>query len=180
MRHWDKGAQVHLRKPEAPIDKWRARPVGEGKESQLAENSKGAASFTRREVRINMDFLAPALSVRSITESLQFYQDVLGFQEWFRWNDASGRLAAGAVVRGNARIIFDWLGNLSEEQMKHLGTGVDLYVDIGDADIDDYYEQVKDKAQVLAPIADKPWGDRVFTVADPDGYRISFARTAKG
>ncbi|MDB4896373.1 MAG: Glyoxalase-like domain [Firmicutes bacterium] len=31
--------------------------------------------------------------------------------------------------------------------------------------------------RTLRPIADKPWGDRVFTVADPDGYELSFALT---
>jgi uncharacterized glyoxalase superfamily protein PhnB len=55
--------------------------------------------------------------------------------------------------------------------------GVTLYVDMGETDIDDYYIHVQRRAKVLRPIADKPWGDRVLTVADPDGYELSFALT---
>lgn len=120
--------------------------------------------------------LAPVLSVRSVEESLQFYQQALGFSEWFRWEQHE-QLAAAGVVRGNARIILDPATRLTEEEMKHRGTGVELYVDVGGADIDAYYAQVNGRAKVIDPISDKPWGDRVFTVADPDGYRISFART---
>lgn len=115
----------------------------------------------------------PVLAVRSIAESMKWYQESLGFTEWFRWEN-QGELAAGAVEHGSVRFILTRARNLSPEQLAVRGTGVEFYIGVGDADIDAYYNEVKGKARVVDPIADQPWGDRTFTVADPDGYRITF------
>jgi uncharacterized glyoxalase superfamily protein PhnB len=32
-------------------------------------------------------------------------------------------------------------------------------------------------ASVIEEIGDRPWGDRTFAIADPDGYRLRFAKT---
>ena len=44
-------------------------------------------------------------------------------------------------------------------------------------DVDDVYgELIERGAQILSPIADKPWGIRDFTVVTPDGHRIVFGQ----
>jgi uncharacterized glyoxalase superfamily protein PhnB len=123
-----------------------------------------------------MRYVAPTLLVRSVEESLRFYTAALGFEEWFRY-DVAGRLETAGVMRGGVRVILDRTAETDQARMAHYGAGVTLYVDMGETDIDDYYIHVQPRAKVLRPIADKPWGDRVFTVADPDGYALSFALT---
>lgn len=124
-----------------------------------------------------MNYLAPALNVRNLAESLRFYREVLGFDLWFQWGPEPEVYTTAGVSRGNVRFILDQEENPAPAAPAVRGEGITLYIDVGDNDIDAYWEQVRQQARVLSPIADKPWGDRVFTVADPDGYRISFART---
>jgi uncharacterized glyoxalase superfamily protein PhnB len=111
-----------------------------------------------------------------VAESLRFYTAVLGFEEWFRY-EVEGRLESAGVMRGGVRIILDRTAETDQSRIAHYGAGVTLYVDMGESDIDDYYMHVQPHVKVVQPIADKPWGDRVFTVADPDCYELSFAFT---
>jgi catechol 2,3-dioxygenase-like lactoylglutathione lyase family enzyme len=42
--------------------------------------------------------------------------------------------------------------------------------------VDDYWRLANDLgAQIVAPIADRPYGLRDFTIADPDGFGVRFA-----
>jgi len=117
-----------------------------------------------------MKYLAPAVSVSDLNASRRFYCDVLGFAEWFHWETTLG------VEHGSARLILDLTADPAKEIGDRPGQGITLYMIFDGTDIDAYYAGVKDRARVVSPIQDKPWGDRVFTVADPDGYRISVAR----
>jgi uncharacterized glyoxalase superfamily protein PhnB len=57
------------------------------------------------------------------------------------------------------------------------GVGVTIYVMVGDEDIDGYYESVVQAgADVVEEIETQYWGDRSFTIADPDGFRVMFAK----
>ncbi len=41
-------------------------------------------------------------------------------------------------------------------------------------DVCDVYRRVRGEARVIDPLETKAWGDREFTVADPDGTLITF------
>jgi predicted enzyme related to lactoylglutathione lyase len=40
--------------------------------------------------------------------------------------------------------------------------------------VDELWEQLKDKVTVIEPVWDTPWGTRKFTIADPDGNELGF------
>jgi len=45
-------------------------------------------------------------------------------------------------------------------------------------DVDDYWQRAKEiGAEIILPIADRYYGLRDFTIADPDGFGIRFAST---
>ena len=45
----------------------------------------------------------------------------------------------------------------------------------------DWYTTVwKDRATVVEPLFDTPYGTRKFTIADPDGNELGFVRTTPG
>ncbi|HEY8424483.1 MAG TPA: VOC family protein [Limnochordales bacterium] len=118
----------------------------------------------------------PVITVRDVLATLRFYTEVLGFEEWFRWGDDPARPLSAGLMHGQARLICDAApaGGLPARA----GEGVELYFDVGEMDIDGYYARVAGRgARIVEPPTDKPWGDRVFRVEDPDGYVLAFART---
>jgi lactoylglutathione lyase len=52
------------------------------------------------------------------------------------------------------------------------GYGVEVVIMVGD--IDTFYEQVKDGANVVEPLVTQPWGLKDFRTADPFGYYLRF------
>lgn len=126
-----------------------------------------------------MRYLAPVLSVRDVAETMRFYTETLGFQEWFAMPGRDGATVFGGVAWGNAYLMIGDQRGLDDAARQRLGAGVEFYVEVGDADLDAYYERVRDRVRVVATIETKYWGDRVFTIADPDGYRVSFAKSVE-
>lgn len=123
-----------------------------------------------------MDYVATTLAVRDVAASLTFYTTVLGFDEWFRWEN-DGQLSAGGLRRGEGRIILSRAHGLSADDLARRGIGAGLYIVLDGGDIDALYAAVQGRATVLTPIGDRPWGDRTFEIADPDGYRVEVAKT---
>lgn len=57
--------------------------------------------------------------------------------------------------------------------------GRGFHVEIETTDVDGMYEQVKQAGcKVGRPLADRPWGERDFTIFDPDGNMVEFAAPA--
>lgn len=52
------------------------------------------------------------------------------------------------------------------------GSGVQLFIEV--KDVDSVYQKVKAKVKIIDEIENKSWGDREFTLQDPNGYLISF------
>ena len=70
-----------------------------------------------------------------------------------------------------------------EASLKAIGfrAGVDFYI-TGEAedDIDQYYQMLKDKGvNIVKEIEDQFWGDRTFSIQDPDGYQFTFAKPVR-
>ena len=43
-------------------------------------------------------------------------------------------------------------------------------------DVDAWWEALRDRAEVVEPLFDTPYGTRKFTVRDPDGNELGFVR----
>jgi uncharacterized glyoxalase superfamily protein PhnB len=44
------------------------------------------------------------------------------------------------------------------------------------ADVDAWWEKLRNRATVVEPLFDTPYGTRKFTIADPDGNELGFVR----
>jgi PhnB protein len=123
----------------------------------------------------SVESISPVLDVRDVDASIAYYRDVLGFSE----ADAL-RAPDGKPVHGMARqgpVMFQFTPANGSHTSSKPGAGVTFYVQVGGSDIDAYYARVKASgAQVVDEIQTQFWGDRTFTVADPDGYRVMFAK----
>jgi lactoylglutathione lyase len=114
----------------------------------------------------------PILNVADMQRSLGFYCDQLGFEVEFAFpQEGDPRFAQLAVDGGK-------LGLASAEGPVQSGsTAIWLYTD----DVDAALRRLRDAgAPVLAEPADQPWGERVASVADPDGYVVHMGAPATG
>lgn len=104
----------------------------------------------------------PILFSSDVKRSLQFYTDVLGFDDSWEWGDP---VDFGGIVKDNVEIFFCLRDQGSP------GTWIAIILD----NVDEYYEQIKDKgAKIISPPTSHEWNMREMLVEDPDGHVIRF------
>ncbi len=106
----------------------------------------------------------PFLPVHSLTETIEYYTDVLGFTDPWYWGDPP---TDGGCHRDELSLLFNQNPEMAE---KVDGFELVMFVD----DVDGIYDEFRNNPEikVTAPIRDKPWGIREFTVQDPNGYLL--------
>ncbi len=121
--------------------------------------------------------IMPVLAVKDVTASIDHYVNVLGFTESFRLPGPDGSPVFAFVALGEGNNV----GLGLDPELSSRGNGVVLMIYPPDStDIDQMYAEVKaNGAKVTEDIKDQYWGDRSFTVTDPDGYCLQFAKTVK-
>lgn len=125
-----------------------------------------------------MGVLSPSLAVRNMKETIDFYQNSLGFKLGLCFPDASNPRYAN-LAKDGVFLMFIPVENLGISSQEKLGVGVNLYLQI-DGDIDDYYSELKQKGvEITVAIKDEPYGIRDFTVEDVNGYRLTFNQVSK-
>jgi uncharacterized glyoxalase superfamily protein PhnB len=118
--------------------------------------------------------IIPLLDVTNYDESVRFYTEKLGFNSDFTMQGPDGSNDFGFVSFGEGIQFGLGRGDTVGER----GTGVEISIyPEGDFNIDEYYEQVQaNGATIEREIKSEYWGDRVFVVRDPDGYRLMFGQ----
>ena len=121
--------------------------------------------------------IMPMLIVDDIEASMKFYIEKLNFTDGGTLDFEDGRLMMGFLNLGSNLLML----GISEEVKSPKGNGVDFYIGVDDdIDIDIYFNQVKaNGAPIEGDIKTEFWGDRTFTVKDPDGYKMILCKTVK-
>ena len=120
--------------------------------------------------------MGAGITANDAAASIKWYCDVLGFSLNERW-EQEGTFLGGAVVHGEVAFnIFqdDW--KLGRDRKK--GQGVRLFITTAD-NIDTYARAITSRGQTLEHEPKDEWGFRAFSVADPDGYKLTFMRPLK-
>lgn len=121
----------------------------------------------------------PALPVRDLDKSAAFYRDMLGFSVLHQEDVL--------VVLGLEQIqVHLWLANderwRTEEHWNPVVSGAETFIAgtascrIGLDGVDEMHERLAPAGIIhpKAPIEDKPWGTREFSVLDPDKNLITY------
>lgn len=107
--------------------------------------------------------LMPQLPVTDLDRSIAYYQEALGFR--LAWRTADGGLAALASGEVEMLLLILWTGD-------SLPPAQSAYVYVEDPDtLCAEYQQAG--ADVIDPVASRPYGMRDFVVRDPDGHRFT-------
>jgi lactoylglutathione lyase len=112
------------------------------------------------------------LFVNELETSIQFYENILGFQRGYVNNEYA------EVHRGSVEIGLCLMDKLTEnhplktntvEERKGLGVEIVLEVD----GINEFYQRILETNYPLsAPLQMQPWQSLDFRLVDPDGYYI--------
>ena len=117
--------------------------------------------------------ICPILCVKDIPLSITFYEK-LGFQTQTTMTGPDGILAFAFISLGK-----DVRVGLSRSSDVPTTPHVDFMIYVPEGrQLDTYYNRAKAKGIAIADeLKTQYWGDRTFTVVDPDGYRIVMSQT---
>ena len=127
--------------------------------------------------------IAPSIRVTDMQKSLDFYTKTLGFQTSDKLTRKDGKIAHASVGFDSPLIMLSPVEYVRTVQTKEnltknkLGVGVEFYIGMtGSKKLDTFFSDVKAKGvTVINEPKTEFWGDRTFTVRDPDGYALTFA-----
>ena len=128
--------------------------------------------------KLSLSAVSPSFTVSDVEKSLGWYRDVMGFEVVKRWEDG-GKLMGVELSAGPAIFMIgqdDWKKGKNREK----GAGFRLYCDT-DQDVDELAKGIKARGGKLLdePRDEEEWGARIFSVEDPDGFKITIARQKK-
>ncbi|MBX5493136.1 MAG: VOC family protein [Chloroflexi bacterium] len=116
-----------------------------------------------------MPAVVPSLAVRDPEATLEWFGH-LGFQPGTVVRSPDGTIMHADLVRGDACVM---IGPVMDCEPGSSGMGV--YVNLRGESVDAFYEQIKDRVEVVQPPETMFWGDRLLQVRHPDGYKFWFS-----
>ena len=120
---------------------------------------------------------SPSFTVSDLGRSLTFYRDVLGFKVDQEWKD-NGKVRGVSFTAGKVTLMIgqdDWAKG--RDRMK--GQGFRMYFET-ETNVDALAEGIAKRGGTLESLPEnQPWGYRDFSMADPDGFKITFGSPIK-
>lgn len=113
--------------------------------------------------------LMPMLEVESVDRARAFYVDALGFDHMMGVVGADGALDFLTVHKSGAKIMLMRPEGPAESKEKQPAS---IYFEVDG--VDEYHAQLKAKGLSPTDPENMWWGDRVFILSDPFGYRLWF------
>ncbi len=117
--------------------------------------------------------------VENVGDTIEFYQEVLGFSVVTTVPGDNGTLLFAIISKDDMTLMLQDRGSLISEYPS-LGTpqvqpSVTLYITVDD--LDDRYTTLKARHEILSEIHLTPYKSREFAIADGNGYVLCFAET---
>ncbi|MHA7179851.1 VOC family protein [Arthrobacter sp. MDB2-24] len=122
--------------------------------------------------------IMPSLRYNDVGKALDWLRDVFGFTEHLRWSSSEGVIQHAEMRIGDG---FVELAGATEDQPSPLTLGrtssaLVVLVD----DVRGHHERsLAAHATIIAPLEDKPWGLRQYTVEDLEGHRWEFSQQTR-
>lgn len=107
------------------------------------------------------------IAVKSVDDTRDFYVEKLQFTHLMAVVGQDGQLDFCTVLRDGARVMFT-----RSETPVAPAPSMQLYLEV--RGVQAYYEALQAGGVPVTPIENMWWGDRVFIVTDPNGYKLWF------
>jgi glyoxalase/bleomycin resistance protein/dioxygenase superfamily protein len=115
--------------------------------------------------------VVPMIHVPDVRATLEWYKSI-GFTVTFA-HDVDGVMAGAALSFGSTEIMLNEGGISSPGHRRE----VDLYVYTDD--VDELYQRLKDRVEVLEGLHGTPYGMREFIIRDLNRFWITFGQPAQ-
>ncbi len=123
--------------------------------------------------------MQPVLAVHDVQETLQFYRDKFGFEIDFVEGDPPVHARVVADPDYSAPTVHIRFVPLTSSGSAESAT-VELWIHVATG-IDDLYNQFMSRGvKSLSAPEQKPWGLRMFSVEDCNGFRLHFGSEGAG
>jgi uncharacterized glyoxalase superfamily protein PhnB len=113
------------------------------------------------------------LAVANVAASMAFLEKALGFSRGVVLPDTDGQLRYAEMRHGESVVMLIRKGDSTTATSG--AAALYTYVD----DVDGLLSQARAAGAGIGEAEDKPWGDRVAVVTDPDGYKWVLATFKK-
>ena len=119
--------------------------------------------------------IIPQLSARDVDAYIAFLADAFGFEVTEYWRDPSDADHMNVELVLDGAVIGVGRANPDHAERPLPSTpNIGLYVLLDD--VDAHYERAcAANATITAPLADQPWGHRMYGAVDPEGHEWGFA-----
>ncbi|MGE5800910.1 MAG: VOC family protein [Gemmatimonadota bacterium] len=140
-----------------------------------ARKPKPAPSKGRRQPEtLRLRDVSPSFTASDLQRSIAFYRDVLGFVIGDEWRD-NGQIQGCEMRAGNVLFMLNQ-DDFAKGRDRKKGIGSRLYLSTAQ-DIDRLAAEIKARGGTLdQEPTDMPWGQRVFMITDPDGFKLTIAQ----
>lgn len=124
--------------------------------------------------------ITPNLMVEDISQTVKFYEDLLGFtldrsvpdEEPYEW---------ASVKAGEVELMFQARTSLSEDMplFEGMPVGGTLTLFVRMNGIQELYDRLHNKVELVQDLFETFYGMREFSIKDPNGYILTFAEPVK-
>jgi len=122
---------------------------------------------------MNLKGFAPLLNVESVSRSISFYRDHLGFRVSQEWED-DGRVRWASLEAASIRLMLNEPHDVDSDDRRTRRAYEDAVFYFTIEDVDSFYAHLMNSGVSVGAIANEHYGMREFYVRDPDGYELGF------
>jgi uncharacterized glyoxalase superfamily protein PhnB len=128
----------------------------------------------RQPETLRLRTVVPSFTATDLQRSIAFYRDVLGFVVGDEWREDG--VLQGCELHAGAVTFMLSQDDFAKGKDRQKGLGARVWCDTAQ-DLDKIATEIKARGGNLdQEPQDMPWGQRVFMITDPDGFKLTFAQ----
>ena len=128
---------------------------------------------------MKFESLAPNLMVKDVNESIKYYTEILGFS-LLMTQPEQGVFEWAFMQKDNIYIMFQKESSIKAEypQLEALKVGGALTFYVKVKEMKSFYENIKEKVNIIHELHMTPYGEEEFAIMDLNGFIFTFSNAS--